>query len=96
MLKCYFAIRNEFLCYSSRIEPILPNIRDEILSESRLIRTPSRLEKFFLIKPHESPRINKKSIRGNSGNSWPVWNRGISRKSSAKLSDVSDVTLLRK
>ena len=26
---------------------------------------------------HESPRINKKSIRGNSGDSWPVWNRGI-------------------
>ena len=31
----------------------------------------------FLMKPHESPRINKKSIRGNSGDSWPVWNRGI-------------------
>ena len=30
------------------------------------------------MKPHESPRINKKSIRGNSGDSWPVWNRGIS------------------
>ena len=29
------------------------------------------------MKPHESPRINKKSIRGNSGDSWPVWNRGI-------------------
>ena len=27
------------------------------------------------MKPHESPRINKKSIRGNSGDSWPVWNR---------------------
>ena len=27
-----------------------------------------------LMKPHESPRINKKSIRGDS---WPVWNRGI-------------------
>ena len=30
------------------------------------------------MKPHESPRINKKSIRGDSGDSWPVWNRGIS------------------
>ena len=29
------------------------------------------------MKPHESARINKKSIRGNSGDSWPVWNRGI-------------------
>ena len=29
------------------------------------------------MKPHESPRINKKSIRGDSGDSWPVWNRGI-------------------
>ena len=55
MLLCYFAIRNEFLCDSSRIEPILPNIRDEILSESGLTRTPSRLEKCFLMKPHESP-----------------------------------------
>ena len=26
------------------------------------------------MKPHESPRINKKSIRGDS---WPAWNRGI-------------------
>ena len=26
------------------------------------------------MKPHESPRINKKSIYGDS---WPVWNRGI-------------------
>ena len=31
-----------------------------------------------LMKPHESPRIRKKSIRGDSGDSWPVWNRGIS------------------
>ena len=30
------------------------------------------------MKPHESPpQINKKLIRGNSGDSWPVWNRGI-------------------
>ena len=31
------------------------------------------------MKPHESPRINKKSIRGDSGDSWPVWNMGIKR-----------------
>ena len=31
------------------------------------------------MKPHESPRINKKSIRGDSGDSRPVWNRGISQ-----------------
>ena len=29
------------------------------------------------MKPHESHRIRKKSIRGDSGDSWPVWNRGI-------------------
>ena len=29
------------------------------------------------MKPHEYPRIRKKSIRGDSGDSWPVWNRGI-------------------
>ena len=29
------------------------------------------------MKPHESPRIRKKSIRGDLGDSWPVWNRGI-------------------
>ena len=32
------------------------------------------------MKPHESPRIRKKSIRGDSGDSWPVWNRGIKKK----------------
>ena len=45
MLECYFAIRNEFFRDSSQIETISPNIRDEILSESGLTRTPSRLEK---------------------------------------------------
>ena len=34
-----------------------------------------------LMKPHESPRINKKSIRGDSRDSWPVWNRDISATS---------------
>ena len=58
-----FANRNEFLCDSSRIEPITPNNRNDIVSESGLT--------------HESPRINKKSIRGDSRDSWPVWNRGI-------------------
>ena len=28
------------------------------------------------MKPHKSPRIKQKSIRGDSGDSWPVWNRG--------------------
>ena len=32
------------------------------------------------MKPHESPRIRKKSIRGDSGDSWPVWNRGIHQR----------------
>ena len=71
MFFCYFANCNEFLRDSSRIEPIPPNIRNDIVSEWELTRRTSRLEKFFLMKPHESPRINKKSIRGDS---WPVWN----------------------
>ena len=73
-----FSNRNEFLRDSSRIEPISPNIRNDILSESGMPRSSSRLEK-KLMKPHESPRIRKKSIRGDSGDSWPVWNRGINR-----------------
>ena len=32
------------------------------------------------MKPHESPRIRKKSIRGDLGDSWPVWNRGIKQE----------------
>ena len=75
MFQCYYANRNEFLRDSSRMEPIPPNIRNDFVSESGLTRRASRLEK-FLMKPHESPRINKKSIRGDSGDSWPVWNRG--------------------
>ena len=71
-----FSNRNEFLLDSSRIEPILPNIRNDIVSESGMTRSTSRLEK-KIMKPHESPRIRKKSIRGDSGDSWPVWNRGI-------------------
>ena len=78
MFLCYYANRDEFLRDSSRIEPIPPNIRNDIVSESGLTRRASRLENFFLMKPHESPRIIKKSIRGDSGDSWPVWNRGIS------------------
>ena len=31
-----------------------------------------------MMKPHESPRMRKKLIRGDSGDSWPMWNRGIS------------------
>ena len=39
-----FSNRNEFLCDSSRIEPIPPNIRNDILSESGMTRSLSRLE----------------------------------------------------
>ena len=31
------------------------------------------------MKPHEYPRIKKKSICGDSGDLWPLWNRGIKR-----------------
>ena len=71
-----FSNRNEFLRDSSRIEPIPPNIRNDIVSESAMTRSSSQLEK----KNNETsriPRIRKKSIRGDSGDSWPVWNRGI-------------------
>ena len=73
-----FSNHNEFLRNSSRIEPIPPNIRNDIVSELGMTRSSSRLEKKKM-KPHESPRIRKKSIRGDSGDSWPVWNRGIIR-----------------
>ena len=50
------------------------------------------------MKPHESPRIRKKSIHGDSGDSWPVWNRGIRRGMkvawSVNLSTVGGVSLL--
>ena len=72
-----FSKRNEFLRDPSRIEPITPNIRNDIVSESGMTRSSSRLEKKEIMKPHESPRIRKKSIRGDSRDSWPVWNRGI-------------------
>ena len=62
-----FSNLNEFLRDSSRIEPIPPNIRNDIVSESGMTRSSSRLENFFLMKPHESPRIRKKSIRGLCG-----------------------------
>ena len=32
------------------------------------------------MKPHKSPRTKKKSIRGNLGDLWPVWNWGIKNK----------------
>ena len=70
-----FSNRNEFLFDSSRIEPILPNIRNDIVSESGMTRRSSRLEKKKIMKPHESPpNKKKKTIRGDS---WPVWKRGI-------------------
>ena len=58
-----FSNRNEFLRDSSRIEPIASNIRNDIVSESGMTRSSSRLEK-KVMKPHESPRIRKKI------NSW--------------------------
>ena len=46
------------------------------------------------MKAHESPRIRKKSIRGDSGDSWPVWNRGIRHRCSARCGvDVVFVAL---
>ena len=68
--------RNEFLRDSSRIQPILPDIRKGIVSESGMTRSSSRSGE----KINETSRIppnKKKSICGDSGNSWPVWNRGI-------------------
>ena len=47
------------------------------------------------MKPHESPRIRKKSIRGDSGDSWPVWNRSISgwhRRQNKNLNLSLDIT----
>ena len=40
-----FSNRNEFMCDSSRIEPIAPNIRNDIVSESGMTPSSSRLEK---------------------------------------------------
>ena len=48
-----FSNRNEFLRDSSRIEPIAPNIRNDIVSESGMTRSSSRLEK----KINETSRI---------------------------------------
>ena len=73
-----FSNRNEFLRDSSRIEPIAPNIRNDIVSESGMTRSSSRLEKKNIETSRIPPNKKKKSIRGDSGDSWPVWNRGIS------------------
>ena len=40
-----FSNRNEFLRDSSQIEPITPKIRNDIVSESGMTRSSSRLEK---------------------------------------------------
>ena len=76
MFLFYFANRNEILRDSSRIELVPPNIRNDIVSESGLTCRTSQLEK----KKYETSRFppnRKKSIRGDSGDSWPGWNRGI-------------------
>ena len=59
----------------------------ELSRFSRIFVTKSYLNRDWLVHHHDwriffnetsrIPRINKKSIRGNSGDSWPVWNRGI-------------------
>ena len=72
----YDSATNPNICHSSRIEPIPPNIRNDIVSESGLSHRKSRLEK----KNNETSQIptnEKKSIRGDSGDSLPVWNWGI-------------------
>ena len=48
-----YSNRNEFLRVSSRIEPLPPNIRNDIVYESGMTRSSSRLEK-KIMKPHES------------------------------------------
>ena len=60
-----FSNRNEFLRDSSRIEPIPPNIRIDIVSDSGMTRSSSQLEK----KNNETSRIppNKKKIRAIRG-----------------------------
>ena len=65
---------------SSRIEPIPPNIRNDIVSELGLVEHHDwrkKVNETSRTPPPPPPRINKKSIRGDSRDSWPVWNRGI-------------------
>ena len=50
------------------------------VTTSNLNRENITIGEKHLMKPHESPpppRRIKKSIRGDSDDSWPVWNRGI-------------------
>ena len=44
-----------------------------------------------IMKPHESSRIRKKSIRADSGDSWPVWNRGIRDNTSPRMTSSESV-----
>ena len=67
----------------------------------RILVTTSYLNREWLVAHHdwrkkinETSRIppnKKKSIRGDSGDSWPVWNRGITRFPS---SDRQSLTLI--
>ena len=65
--------RNEFLRDSSRIEPIAPNIRNDIVSESGMTRSSSRLEKKInetsLIAPNKKKNqfVAIRAIRGLCG-----------------------------
>ena len=72
-----FSNRNEFLRDSSRIEPIAPNICNDIVCESGMTRSSSRLEKKINETLQIPPNKKKKTIRGDSGDSWPVWNRRV-------------------
>ena len=58
-----FSNRYEFLRDSSRNEPILPNIRNDIVSESGMTRSSSRLEKK---KNNETSRIPPNKKKNNS------------------------------
>ena len=55
-----FSKRNEFLLDSSPIEPIPPNIRNDIVSESGMTRSSSRLEK-KINETSQIPPNNKKN-----------------------------------
>ena len=69
-----FSNRNEFLRDSSRIEPIAPNICNDIVCESGMTRSSSRLEKkineTLQIPPNKKKKkqfVDIRAIRGLCG-----------------------------
>ena len=68
-----FSNRYEFLRDSSRIEPIPPNIRNDIVSESGMTRSSSRLKKKIIETSRIPPNKKKnqfvaiRAIRGLCG-----------------------------